>query len=276
MRSMTIVALAGILMAGAGCSGSKGHGGAALSVSARADIGAPAESGSLDLGSGITVSRVRIAIREIGLEAAAVGTTASSTEMHASRDGSNDSGSHGSDGSGGSGGSGSGGGDDGDDDPGEVKVGPFLVDLAGSALASGTLAQVFDGDVPAGTYGELRIVVAPVDPSGATSALADLGGRSVVIDGTIDGAPFTFSSRLRSAQKRESTLTISAGAASSNVTLTISPAKWFVARDGSRLDPTVDANRSAIEANLRASIDAFADDDGDGREDGREDGPGHR
>lgn len=281
MRNMTSVALAGILMAGTGCTGKGTGSGAALSVSARTVTGAAGStsappSGSLDLGDGIAVSRVRLALREIGLEAAASagGSAGSSTEVEASsrRSGGEDRAGESGGSGGGSGGGGDGSGGEAGDDPGEVKVGPFLVDLEGGALSGGALAQVFDADVPAGTYRELRIVVAPVEPAGATRDLADLNGSSVVIDGTIDGAPFTFVSRLTSAQKRESTLTVSAAGASNNVTLTIAPAGWFKAQDGARLDPTVDGNRSAIEGNLRASIDAFADDDGDGHEDG----PGHR
>jgi hypothetical protein len=258
MRHVVIVALAGVLVAGAGCNGNGNPHGAALSVSAKAVTAppAPAAQGGLDLGAGITVERVRLALREIGLEATAATSTSTSTSSSSAMDSSGGSGTS-DDGS-----------QDGSDDPGEVKVGPFLVDLSGAELAGGALSQVFDADVPAGTYRELRIVVGPVDPAGAPAGLADLNGSSVVIAGTIDGAPFTFSSRLTSAQKRESTLVVGASGASSNVTLTVSPAGWFTARDGSRLDPTVDANRPAIEANLRASIDAFADDDADGHEDG--------
>jgi len=261
MRNMTIVALAGFLVVGAGCMSKVRGASAPLSVSAKtvAPSAAPATAAELDLGSGITIARVRLALGEIGLEATA---SSASAAMDASSVGTvDDSGGHGAEAG---------------EDPGEVKVGPFLVDLSGDALAGGTLAQVFDADVPAGTYRELRIVVAPVDPSGATSALADLDGRSAMIGGTIDGAPFTFSSRLVSAQRRESTLVVAADGSSSNVTLTISPAGWFRAPNGSRLDPTADGDRAAIEANLAASIDAFADDDQDGRDDRGGDGPGSR
>jgi hypothetical protein len=247
MTKTTMVALAGILLVGAGCgSGSKSQAGSArLSVSAKA-VTAPAAAttSGLDLGAGITINRVRVALSEIGLEATAA--TSASVSVTTS----DDSAGH-----------------DVGEDPGEVKVGPFLVDLSGTALAGGSISQVLDADVPAGTYRELRIVVAPV--AGATGALATLGGNSVVVDGTVDGAPFTFSSQLISVQKRESTVTADSG--SSNVTLTVSPAGWFKASDGSRLDPTIAGNRSAIELNIGSSIDAFDDDNGDGHEDA----PGH-
>jgi hypothetical protein len=275
MRNGMIVALTGILTVGAGCMGKGTSGGGALSVTAKAvSPSAAAATGGLDLGSGIAVDRVQLALRRIGLEG-----TPSAAAVGAASDGTGDDhgGSGGSSGSSGSSGSGA---DDGAEDAGEVKVGPFLVDLAGDALASGLLAPAFDGDVPPGTYRELRIVVGPVDPAAATSALAALGGRSVVIAGRIDGEAFTFSSSLTSTQKRESTVIVAASGASSNVTLTISPAGWFTG-PGGRLDPRVEANRSAIEARIAASIDAFGDDDHDGIDDatehhGGDDGAGHR
>jgi hypothetical protein len=36
-------------------------------------------------------------------------------------------------------------------------------------------------------------------------------------------------------------------------------ASWFTAADGSVLDPTADASRSTIEANIRASMAAHAE-----------------
>jgi hypothetical protein len=257
MRNGVIVVLAGILAAGAGCMG-KGSGGAStLSVTAKAvSPPASATSAGLDLGAGIVVDRVEVALRRIGLEGtpSAAASDAMAADDH-----------------------GGGGGEDGAE-PGEVKVGPFLVDLSGDALASGVLAPAFDADVPPGTYRELRVVVGPVDPAEATSALAALGGSSVVIAGTIDGAPFTFSSSLVSVQKRESTITVAAKGGSSNVTLTVSPAGWFTGPSG-RLDPRVASNRAAIEARIAASIDAFGDEDEDGIDDATEhhggDGAGH-
>lgn len=246
-RIITVAVATGLLAFGGACG--KGRSGTALSVSARAVTTASSStvSGSLDLGAGISLDRVRVAVREIRLEGAMdPGGTASSATADAAA----------GDGEGG--------------DAGEARVGPFLVDLTGAALAHGTLTQAFDAEVPPGTYRELRIVVGPVDVSmtGSNAGLAALAEDSVVIDGSIGGAAFTFSSSLTSDQKRESTVVVAAGGTSGNVTLTVSPEGWFKAPDGSPLDPRVDANRAAIEANIRASIDAFGDDDEDGLDDG--------
>ncbi len=255
MRNEIVVSLAAAVLAlGVGCSG----GNSRLSVSAKAVVpAAPASSGSLDLGAGIAVDRVRIALRRIGLE----GAPAAAPDGGATGTGNMEDRSTADHGDGGEG--------------GEVAVGPFLVDLSGDALASGKLTQAFDADVPPGTYRELRIVVGPVDAAeaGSGTGLAALDGDSVVLSGSIDGAAFTFTSKLSSVQKRESTLTVSADGKSSNVTLTVDPSGWFRTTDGSRLEPT-EANRAAIEANIEASIDAFGDDDEDGHEDGSDRGEG--
>ena len=57
------------------------------------------------------------------------------------------------------------------------------------------------------------------------------------------------------------------GGTATNITLDIDASKWFVAADGSRLDPRDAANKAAIEANIRASFNAFEDDDENGEDD---------
>ncbi len=250
-----------------------------LSVSARtvAPAGAAATaapSGGLDLGDGITLTRVRLAVRRIALEGAPASAATTSTAGMGSATASESGGGEGS-GEGGGSGSGSGGqpGGTADDagEAGEVRVGPFAVDLAASTLVGG-IQPVFDSDVPPGTYRELRISVGPVADAAAGSALADLAGRSVVVDGTIDGAPFTFSSSLASTRKVEMAVQVAADGSSSGVTLTIDPHGWFRAPDGTRLDPTLDASRAAIEDNVRASIGAELEDEHGG---GANDGAAH-
>jgi hypothetical protein len=194
----------------------------AQTVAPAASVGAA----GLDLGNGITVERVRVAVERVKLE----------------RHGNPEV---------------------------EAEVGPFLADLSGAALA-GSVQQVFDGDVPAGSYDEIEVRVAPV------AALAELGGRSVVVEGTIDGAPFSFGSALHAEQKREVSTPVTVGGGSANVTLSFDVTAWFTGPGGARLDPRREADRSAIEGKLAASIDAFEDGDRHGRDGGGDDhgGPG--
>ncbi len=232
----------------------KGNGAGRLSVTARtaAPAGAgvaAAPAGGLDLGDGIAITRVRLAVRRISLEGAPAATAAMAGAPATASDGSESG-----DGAGDRGGGGT-------DDADEVSVGPFAVDLGPDALGGG-IRSVFDSDVPPGTYRELRIVVGPVADAPAGTPLADLAGRSFAVDGTIDGAPFTFTSALASTQKVEMTIRVAADGSSSGVTLTIDPHGWFRAPDGTRLDPTLDASRAAIEDAVRSSIGAELEDDG--------------
>ncbi|MFL5303127.1 MAG: hypothetical protein ACJ79R_22575 [Anaeromyxobacteraceae bacterium] len=255
-----------------------------MSAKSAAATTSAATPGSLDLGNGIVIDRVRVAIRKVKLEgavdAADAGADGGADDpanhalVAAAKGGADDAGS------------GDGGVDDhggqglgGDDDADEIRVGPFLVDLTGDALATGGLSKVFDGVVPPGTYRELKVVVDVVPPAlaGADAGLADMNGKSVIIDGKLDGTAFSFTSSLHAEAKRETTLVV--GASTANVTLTVDPGAWFKAADGSRLDPSAPASKPQIEANIKASVDAFDDDDHDGRDDhgghGADDGAGH-
>ena len=275
------VAMAAMFLVGVGCTGS-----GKLSVDVRAggsvttDGGTTttdggATSGTLDLGQGILIARARIVVKKIALEGELGPPPASDAGMSGAM------GTRLTTGSRGAADHGEGGDDDGDDDreEDEVKLGPFLIDLRGDQMRGG-LVHVFDGDVPAGTYDEIKIVVAPVrnTDAGVSAGIAAMNGASVIIDGTIaeaitdggttdggttDGGtsatPFSFASSLRAAQKHE--LEITVNSTTHNPTLTIDPSGWFKAADGGRLDPTAPANQPAIEANLRASIKGFQDED---------------
>jgi hypothetical protein len=255
------VAIATLAMACTGSGGANGR----LPVSARtvtpAGAATTATTAGLDLGNGIVLGRVRLAVQKISLDAAEASAAAATAP--AAKEGGDD------------GGGGSGSGMDDGSGTEEVEVGPFAVDLGADALAGG-IHPVFDSDVPAGTYRELRIAIGPVADTTMGTPLGDLGGRSVVVDGTIDGAPFSFASALASAQKVEMTIQVAPDGSSRGVTLTVDPHGWFRAPDGSRLDPTVDANRAAIEDAIRASIGAELEDEAEGSGGGgADDGAGH-
>jgi hypothetical protein len=148
----------------------------------------------------------------------------------------------------------------------DVSVGPFLVDVSGSSLDGG-VQQVFDTSVPAGSYREFRVDIGP-----ATSGDLAVQGDSIIIDGTFNGAPFTFTSDLHVQEKSEGTFVVGAGSA--NITLSVDTSSWF-GNPASPLDPTVSANRDAIEDNIRASFKAFRDDDHDGKDDDDDNGDDH-
>ena len=266
-----------------GCSKSSGK----LSVSAGAAQQAATDGGtdggsstSLDLGNGIVIDRVRVAVRELKLEredgaggadaGVDAGMDAGSQSLTVRASSSRDD--HGG------GGGGDGSGDDGEGHGGdEIELGPILVDLTGAQLASG-ISQVFSTDVPAGTYRELKISIGPVT-SGSGSAgttFPDLNGQSVIIDGTVDGTAFSYAAAITAQLKLEGDIVVAADGSFKNVTVAVDPAAWFKDAAGARLDPSLAANAATIGANIKASINAFDDDDHDGHDDHGEHGPGHK
>ncbi len=134
-----VTALAALMLAGTACSGSSGKVSVSAQSATAADTTTTPTSGSLDLGNGIVVNRVRVAVQRIALEGSSAATPDAGSDDPAGHTLVADHG--GADG---------GGGED-DDDADEVKVGPFLIDLTGDKLTAG-INQVFDADVPAGTY----------------------------------------------------------------------------------------------------------------------------
>jgi len=137
----------------------------------------------------------------------------------------------------------------------EVGTGPFHLDLTGAEL-SGEVSHAFDIAAAPGDYTRLKVRVHP----DATNQ------KSIVIDGTFNGYPFTFSSSLDEDQEREGAFTIAPGG-TANITLSFDTSRWFSDGQGGALDPSNASNRSQIENNIKASIEAFEDDDHDGADD---------
>lgn len=230
------------------------------------------DGGFFDVGQGIEVSRARIVIARLSLEGqvadggiadggvAADGGVGARGVSPSKLDHGGGDGDHGDDD-----------GDHGDD--GEVVLGPFLIDLTGGQIG-GDLVQIFDADVPPGTYREIRFVIATVSSdAGVPAAIAALNGASVIIDGTIaeplsDGGTFpttfSFVSSLHASQKTEIEMTVAVDSTTHDVTLNVDPSGWFKGPDGSRLDPAFAGNHQAIEDNIERSIRARADDDDHG------------
>ncbi|MFL5345385.1 MAG: hypothetical protein ACJ8AT_11355 [Hyalangium sp.] len=161
------------------------------------------------------------------------------------------------------------------EDLSKVEAGPFLVDLSSDAL-SGQISQVLETSVAAGHYDKLEIKIHKVDDSKTQgdARFADLVQKdaSVIVDGKIDGADFTFVTSVDEKQERKAAFDV--GTTAQNITLNVDITKWFTGSNGQRLDPRESSNRSAIEENIKNSIDAFDDHDRDGAEDHDDDGSG--
>jgi hypothetical protein len=284
MRSRNLLNLAGVVVLLSGCSAGAGAGkGLSISAGNHASAVGPASAAAatnaIAAGNGILITRIRALVVRAELEGSpacpvpAMPTAPVTMPVQGGARGPLLDG-HGSGGSGGmDGGSGDqddGASDDGDDQECEVEAGPFLVDLSGDALNGGVTFMV-DLAAPAGTYEELKFRLGPVSASqaGSDAGLLDMAdaNASVLVNGTVDGTPFTFSTAATLAQKREGKLLVDP-TSGANVTLDFDASGWFKAADGSRLDPTSPATQEAILANIRASLRLVADDDRDGEEDG--------
>ncbi len=252
---------AALALLGAACGkGSSSSGNLSVSVSSAA--ASPTMGGSLDLGHGILVNEIRLAVVKVALESGQdAGDASDTTGMQA--------GAHAADQGGGGGGDHGGGDGGGQGESDEVKVGPCFVDLTGDKLGAGTdaVSPVCAADIPAGTYRELEVDIGPVAALAAAgvAGLSGMNGRSVIIDGSFNGTAFSFQSTLDVRQKTEATITVGA---SNNVTISLDLAGWFTAPGGGVLDPNVAGNQSAIEDNIRASIRSFEDDNRDDHQDG--------
>ena len=146
----------------------------------------------------------------------------------------------------------------------EIALGPVVIDLSAAEL-DGKVHRVFDSTIPAGTYDKIEFEIEHLERATSAAGADDLVKQhaSAIIEGTIDGEPFTFVTAIEAEQEFEGRFVVTDK--SSNVTFDVDTSKWFV-KDGVRLDPRNAANRAAIEDNLRNSINAFQDDDGLGHE----------
>ncbi len=248
MNKFLVFSLAPLLLSA--CGGSD----VTVGVSARVGVPQATAAGTVRqqvvLANGIEVDRVRVVVRKLELEGPGAGS------------GSDDDSDGGSDDS-------DGGSDDSSGDDGEFETGPFLIDLSGAGL-EGQLVALPQVSVPAGSYDEIeyKIGVPSASQAGGDSALLDMAQRqaSLIVDGTIDGEPFSFVSGISVEQEREVGFEVG-GAGNEGITINLDLTRWFVGEGGTRLDPRQEENRSRIENNLQRSIDAFDDCDRDGRED---------
>ncbi len=207
-------------------------GGTNLSLSGRAGstLAPPASPTALTLSNGITVDHLRAVIREVKLErASAVPDDLADLQ--------------------------------------EFEVGPFLLDLSGANL-DGTVQQITIADVPAGAYREVRFKLHKPSSTESTDPkvqeMAALSA-SIVVEGQIDGQPYTFISGVDADERFEGSFNLASG--DNNVTLNVDPSTWFGGTGSARLDPRVAGNKSAIENNIQASMKVFDDDDHDGQPD---------
>ena len=166
--------------------------------------------------------------------------------------------------------------EDGGDDHGEageecedVSRNPVLVDIPVDDAAHVVLSV----PLTPGTYRKLEAKLEPArdDATAFNTANPTLVGKSVRVEGTYKGTPFVFTSAVRSGLEMEFDPPLVIDATTTNATVSIDVAKWFLDRNGNAVDPTsatAGSNAlSRIEDNIRRSFHAFEDDDHSGEDD---------
>jgi hypothetical protein len=163
----------------------------------------------------------------------------------------------------------------GDDDCEEFETGPILVDLPlnGQVSTAITIAPA------PGVYDEIEFEVHKPEDDGDDDAFLaqhpDFNGVSIRVQGTFNGAPFTYESDLDVEQEYDldPPLVVTDTSTGTNVTLIVDIGTWF--RSGASLVDPVTANKGGaneglVKENIKRSFKAFEDEDCDG-DDGDED-----
>ncbi|HET7041341.1 MAG TPA: hypothetical protein VFI13_04965 [Gemmatimonadales bacterium] len=164
---------------------------------------------------------------------------------------------------------------EGGDECGEVKAGPFLVDLPLGAGAS----RQFTVTVDTGTYTRVKIQIHTPDGANDVAFLQqhpEYAGVSLRVVGTFNDAPFVYTTGVTDVQEVMFTTPLVVGTSPTAFTLSVDLAGWFVGSTGSLIDPStatgVTANALQVRHNILLSFHAFQDEDHDGADDHTEGG----
>jgi hypothetical protein len=161
----------------------------------------------------------------------------------------------------------------------EIEAGPFLVDLP-----LGGTARMFTADVPAGTFAALQFEIHKVSDGDAAdqaflAAHPDFAGISLRVQGTFNGADFTFTSDLDVEKELtfDPPVVVQAGVPAS-LTVQLDLNGWFRNGAGDLVDPATAApggvNEGLVRDNIVNSVNGFQDNNEDGMDDHHEGGDG--
>jgi hypothetical protein len=151
------------------------------------------------------------------------------------------------------------------------KTGPILLDLP---VTAGATPQVTI-DIPVGTYTRVEFKVHKVSDSDTAFLAANptFAGKSIHVEGTFNGTPFTFDTDLDVEQKMELTtpLVIGDATTSTNLTVRVDLATWFKTAAGALIDPSTanngGQNKGLVTENIQHSMKVFKDKEKDGGDD---------
>lgn len=154
----------------------------------------------------------------------------------------------------------------------EIARDPVLIDIPVDDAAHTVLSV----PLPQGTFSKLEAKLEPSRNTAFDGLNPNLVGKSVRVEGTFKGAPFVFTSAVRSSLEMEFDQPLVIDATTTNATVSIDVRKWFLDRNGNVIDPTTATagteGLSQIEDNIRRSFHAFEDNDHSGEDDHDEHG----
>ena len=158
-----------------------------------------------------------------------------------------------------------------EDECGELKLGPFLVELP---VGAGGAERQFVVTVDTGTYSEVKFQIHKPEGAGDADFLVahpEYDGVSIRVVGRWNGTPFVFVTGVTDVQEVEFDPPLVVGEASVSFTLFVDLAGWFRAEDGSLVDPATalgdGVNTTLVHQNIIRSFHAFEDEDRDGQDD---------
>jgi hypothetical protein len=165
-----------------------------------------------------------------------------------------------------------------DDGCEKFETGPVLLDLP----LDGSVEQVLVIQPDTGTYDELEFDLHKVsddDPDDAAfrAAYPDMVGKSIRIQGSYNGQPFTYENDINDEQEYDLVppLVVDEMTTDVNVTIRIDIDSWFRTASGDLVNPQSankgGANESLVNDNIKNSFEAFEDDDHDGEDDDEDD-----
>jgi len=150
----------------------------------------------------------------------------------------------------------------------QVAAGPFLLEvpLDGSVNTVGPV-----GRVPPDVYDAARfqLRLAQASDGAVVDSFPELEGSSVLVQGSYNGSPFTFTFATESVVGLDlaPSLVVEERRAGVNVTIKAEVGEWFVTSEGVLMDPASAAG-DVIAASVLQSLTAYPDLDSDGSPDG--------
>jgi hypothetical protein len=153
----------------------------------------------------------------------------------------------------------------------KFETGPVLIDLP----LDGSTSTDFSIAIDPGTYTEIEFDIHKVssdDVEDMDFLLANptMEGKSIRVEGTYDGANFTYETDLNEEQEFDliPNLVIGEDAPATNVTVRFDVSTWFLDGNGNLFDPATankgGPNENLAKDNIKNSIEAFEDEDKDG------------